>query len=97
MVRGLTGSDAAVEVDGAGGLEAAAETTVEPDDDGDEEVIPHGRQASPTQPTASEVADHELTHLRYRAWCPDCVETFGRERSHHAVDPIWTCCPLGIG
>ena len=77
MVRGSTGSDAGVEVGGAKGLEAVAETAARPDDDDDdEEVIPQGRQASPVQPTASEVADHQLTHLRYRAWCPDCVETF---------------------
>ena len=94
VVPGLAGSDAGVEAEGAEGLEAAAETAAEPSGKVDEEVIPQRRQASPAQPSASEVADHNLTHLRYRAWCPDCVEAFGRERSHHAVDPSGRVVPL---
>ena len=48
-----------------------AEAEARPDDDA-EETLPPRRQASPEQPTASEVADHETTHLNYRACYPDC-------------------------
>ena len=88
MASGLAGSDAEVEVEDAEGPEAAAARS------GDEEMISQKRQASPDQPTASQVADRELTHLHYRAWCPDCVETFGRERAHHAADPSGRDVPL---
>ena len=60
----------------------------------EEEVLPQRPQASPEQPTASQIADHDLTHLHYRAWCPDCVEAFGRERAHHAKDPSGRIVPL---
>ena len=48
-----------------------------------EEVQPHRPAASPEQPTVSQVAEHDLTHLNYRAWCPECVEVFGHEMAHH--------------
>ena len=70
-----------------------AEAEAKPDDDA-EETLPPKRQASPEQPTASEVADHETTHLNYRAWCPDCVEAFGRERAHHVYDTTGRVVPL---
>ena len=88
MVPGLAAGD--VEVEGAEGRGAAA---ARPDSD-TEEVLPQKPQASPEQPTASQVADHELTHLHYRAWCLDCVEAFGRERAHHAADPSERVVPL---
>ena len=86
MVSGLAGSDAGVEVDGA-------EVAAGPEDD-IAETLPPRRQASPEQPTASEVADHDTTHLNYRAWCPDCVEAFGRERAHHATDTTGRVVPM---
>ena len=85
VVSGLAGGDAGVEVEGA---EAAG-----PEDD-IAETLPPRRQASPEQPTASEVADHDTTHLNYRAWCPDCVEAFGRERAHHATDTTGRVVPM---
>ena len=32
----------------------------------------------PSEPTASERRQHELTHLPYRDWCPHCVKAKGR-------------------
>ena len=88
MALGLAGGDAEVEVEDAEGSEAAAARSR------DEEILPQKRQASADRPTASQVADHELTHIHYGAWCPDCVETFGRKRAHHAADPSGRVVPL---
>ena len=60
----------------------------------EEEVLPQKPQTTPEQPTASRVADHNLTHLHYRAWCPDRVEAFGPERAHHLHDPAGRVIPL---
>ena len=86
MVPGQAASDVGAKVEGD---EAAARPGID-----DEEIAPPKRQASPDQPTASEVADHDLTHLNYRAWCPDCVEAFGRECAHHATDTSGRVVPL---
>ena len=59
-----------------------------------EEVQPHRPAASPEQPTVSQVAEHDLTHLNYRAWRPECVEVFGREMAHHVADPLGRSIPL---
>ena len=74
--------------------EAAASSGGTEDRQESEEILPQKPQASPDHPTASQVADHELTHLHYRAWCPDCVEVFGRERAHLAQDPAGRVVPL---
>ena len=37
---------------------------------------------SPQMPTQEEVAQHRVTHLPYRCWCPECVEAFAREWAH---------------
>ena len=38
-------------------------------------------------PTEEEVANHELTHLPYRNWCPACVKAKGKDLDHRgAVD-----------
>lgn len=34
------------------------------------------------QPTAQERAEHELTHLPFRSWCPTCVANKGRVDNH---------------
>ena len=93
VVLGLAGGDeeADLEVAGAGGGGAGP---ADHQDGGEEEVLPQAARASPEQPTASQVADHELTHLHYRAWCPDCCEIFGRERAHHVLDPTGRRIPL---
>ena len=41
---------------------------------------------SPYIPSQSEIDDHNVDHLPYRAWCRWCVEGRGREMSHHPVD-----------
>ena len=41
--------------------------------------------ASPTLPSQSERMEHRITHLPYRSWCDECVEAFGRERSHRST------------
>ena len=37
---------------------------------------------TPQQPTAQERAEHQLTHLPYRTWCPTCVKNKGRADNH---------------
>ena len=45
-----------------------------------------GREAKgmklPKPPREEEVEKHNARHLPYRAWCPECVEGFPRERAH---------------
>ena len=56
----------------------------------DEEEIIHGVPEArvpntlpePHLPSAKEVAEHNLTHLPYRSWCPICVAAAGREDAH---------------
>ena len=50
-----------------------------------EEVQQQASMPSPTLPSHSERMEHRITHLPYRSWCDECVEAFGRERSHHAA------------
>ena len=42
------------------------------DEDGDAVQVPRG-MPSPPEPTADEIARHNLTHFPYRAWCPHCL------------------------
>ena len=37
---------------------------------------------TPDQPTPQERAEHELTHLPFRSWCPTCVQSKGRSDNH---------------
>ena len=37
---------------------------------------------SPSAPTASEVARHDVTHVPYRNWCPICVGASAKEDAH---------------
>ena len=37
---------------------------------------------SPEKPTQGEIDEHDLTHLRYRSWCPICAAAAGREDRH---------------
>ncbi len=50
-----------------------------------EEVQQQASMPSPALPSHSERMEHRITHLPYRSWCDECVEAFGRERSHHAA------------
>ena len=36
----------------------------------------------PGQPTAEEVAEHNIDHTPYRAWCPSCVKARGIGTPH---------------
>ena len=66
--------------------EGAQATAAKVEDHGSatsEEVQRQRVVASPTLPTLSELQKHRITHLPYRAWCPDCVEAFAREMAHH--------------
>ena len=38
--------------------------------------------AAPKQPTQEERAEHALTHLPFRSWCPTCVANKGRADNH---------------
>ena len=37
---------------------------------------------APAQPILQERAEHELTHLFFRSWCPTCVANKGRADNH---------------
>ena len=49
-----------------------------------EEARPHKAIVRPEMPTQAEIDKHRIDHIPYRAWCPECVEGFGRERAHRA-------------
>ena len=40
---------------------------------------------SPTVPSKSERMEYRITHFLYRSWCSECIEAFGRERSHQST------------
>ena len=53
----------------------------------DEEAQPQKAIRTPAKPSAEEVAENcDNGHLPYRRWCSDCVEAFGRECAHKAID-----------
>ena len=41
-------------------------------------------KCSPCRPNATEVANHDKTHLPYSSWCPVCVRAGGEEDAHRA-------------
>ena len=49
-----------------------------------EEARPQKPMPRPDMPSQAEIDRHRIDHLPYRAWCPECVEGFGRERAHRA-------------
>ena len=79
---------AAVDRDTAMGSMARKEAE---DDDGgddteeDDEVmearVAKGRK-SPLDPTRKEREEHELTHMPFRSWCEDCVQSRARNAHH---------------
>ena len=52
----------------------------------EEEVEPMKTVKTPYTPSASDIAEHRISHLPYRAWCKECVEAFGREAPHHRTE-----------
>ena len=73
----VSGGDQATAAEEKGTGEAQSEDAVGPDEVQDQRVL-----KSPDLPTLSELQKHRITHLPYRAWCPECVEAFAREMAH---------------
>ena len=46
-----------------------------------QEAAPPQGLPAPYTPSEAEVANHNLTHLPYRNWCPICVKGKGERRS----------------
>ena len=52
------------------------------------------RMARPVvPPSKEEVRQHNLSHCRYRSWCPVCVAAAADDRRHEARSPPEGCCP----
>ena len=51
-------------------------------EDSNMEARPATSLRSPTTPSQQEVAQHNLTHMPYRSWCPICVQSKGRNGQH---------------
>jgi hypothetical protein len=58
------------------------EEEIEEDPYGEEEARVPVALRDPGQPTAQEIIEHNLTHVPYRSWCPDCVRGRGSHLSH---------------
>ena len=43
------------------------------------------RILDPRLPTQEEIDQHNLTHLPYRNWCPECVRAKGKDMDHRAA------------
>ena len=56
--------------EGEEGVEATTDEATGVEGPEQVEVQPHRPAASPEQPTASQLAEHDLTHLNYRALVP---------------------------
>ena len=55
--------------------------------------LPTRALKSPGQPSVEERTAHEVHHLSYRPWCPECVEARGVDNLHHrqpALDELAT-------
>ena len=70
--------------DNAEGVMEAKEIVM--DDDGVEEARAPNVLRDPGAPTEKEIAEHSVTHLPYRAWCPACVKGKARDRQHQHQD-----------
>ena len=63
------------------------------DAEGPEEIQAQRKLRSPYLPTLSELQQHRITHLPFRAWCPECVEALATEmarrlRAHERRDVL---------
>ena len=53
----------------------------------EEKAQPQGAIHTLATPSAEELAEHcDNGLIPHSDWCPDCVETFGRERAHKGTD-----------
>ena len=46
-------------------------------------TLPARALKSPGQPSVEEQSAHEVHHLPYRPWCPECVTARGVDDPHH--------------
>ena len=51
-----------------------------------EEALPPAVVRDPGAPTEKEIAEHSVTHLPHRSWCPICVQGRARDRPHRRVN-----------
>ena len=58
----------------------------------EEEAEQVQRLPTPDAPTLSEILDHRVTHVPFRAWCPDCVDGCGREFANRARAVVCLRC-----
>ena len=64
----------------SGGASSSKDGATKPNAEEDEEEIDEEvefrikQTAKHKNPTAAEIARHELAHMPYRAWCPLCVK-----------------------
>ena len=66
--------------------------TMGPESD-EQMTLPTRTLKSPGQPSVEERTAHEMHHLPYRPWCPECVEARGVDDPHHrqpALDELVT-------
>ena len=57
-------------------------------DEGPEVEEEHERQRpirDPGQPTPAEVAEHDLTHIPFRPWCPACVKGKAKDKMSRRI------------
>ena len=73
--------EAPAQREGAGRAQAAGEVHEGLEHKGGERPVRAARRRRPDQPTAEEIAEHELSHEPYRSWCADCVAGRGRADS----------------
>ena len=84
---------AATEVDDPSAFGApAAEAVPATDYDAEELEVMEAEEGSvaqglaqPSQPTAREVSEHNLTHLPFRAWCRHCIRGKGLTAAHRRL------------
>ena len=52
------------------------------DGEAEEEAQQPRALRDPGAPTSKEIAEHNLTHIPFRSWCPSCVVGKARDRAH---------------
>ena len=62
--------------------EQEAATMPEPGDQETQEARAAKAQPAPYTPSPEEIANHNMTHIPYRSWCPQCVRGKGKASPH---------------
>ena len=62
-------------------------------EDGEEEARVMRMSKPVAPPSDEEVRQHNLSHCRYRSWCPVCVAGAANDEAHHARPPSAGSCP----